>query len=175
MLKSTISNLLTITLFSTIVFFILSPAVSLGEKPAVLFSDDDARELRYSDAEWDKESAPGVVKDDDLAPSIVIDEPDVIDTKKGPTIEAITPSNLFVVFKQNGSPLNLDTLDVWGEKFFLKKNVTKRILPYIKTNKEGAVLHMESVSIPKGNYKVGFKISDMDGRETTGKYRLKVQ
>lgn len=172
MLKSTSTYL---TVLALICFLLLSPAVSLSEKPVVLFSDDDARKLRYSDDEWDKEVIPSPKVDDDLAPSIIIDEPDVVDSKKGPTIVAISPTDIYVIFKQNGSSLDLDTLDVWGEKFFFKKNITKLVMPHIKTNKEGAVLHMKSVHIPKGKFKVGFKISDIDGRETTRKYRLKVE
>lgn len=174
MLKSMSGYLLILTVFSTIGFLLLSQAVSLSQKPVVLFTDSDAEKLRYSDTEWDKEVIPSP-EEDILAPSIIIEEPDVIDTKKGPTIITITPANIFVLFKENGSTLDLDTLDVWGEKFFFKKNITKLVLPHIKTNKEGAVLHMKSVHIPKGKYKVGFKIADVNGRETTRKYRLKVE
>ena len=95
--------------------------------------------------------------------------------KKGPMIEAFSPVNIYIVFKENASPLNLESLNVWGEKFFFKKNLTSRVLPYIKKVPEGAVLHMKSIHVPKGNYKVGFSISDIDGRETKSKYKLKVQ
>jgi len=164
-----------LTVISMIGFLFLSPGVSLGEKTDELFSENDAKKLRYSDAEFDKETVEGEVKDDDNAPSIVIEEPAVMEMKKGPMIEAVTPINIYVIFKQNASPINLESLDVWGEKFFFKKNLTSRVLPHIKTDKEGAVLNMKSIHVPKGNYKVGFKISDIDGRETTAKYKLKVE
>jgi hypothetical protein len=175
MLKTGPRNLSIFTVIAIIGFILLSPPASLGEKPAELFSEDDATSLRYTDAEFDKETAEGEVKDDDKAPSIVIYEPAVVEMKKGPTIEAVTPINIYVIFKQNASPLDLETLDVWGEKFFFKKNLTSRVMPHIKTDKEGAVLHMKSIHVPKGSYKVGFKISDIDGRETKAKYKLKVE
>jgi len=175
MLKTRPGNLLIFTVIAIIGFILLSPPASLGEEPVELFSESDAKNLRYTDAEFDKETAEGEIKDDDKSPSIVIDEPDILDTDKGPTIEAVSPINIYVIFKQNASPLDLETLDVWGEKFFFKKNLTSRVLPYIKTDKEGAVLHMKSIHVPKGNYKVGFKISDIDGRETKAKYKLKVE
>ena len=168
-------NLLLLTVIPIIGVILLSPGASLGEKAEEFFSEDDAKKLRYSDAEFDKETAEGEVKEDDNAPSIIIEEPAVMEMKKGPMIEAITPINIYVIFKQNASPLNLESLDVWGEKFFFKKNLTSRVIPYIKTDKEGAVLHMKSIRVPKGNYKVGFKISDIDGRETTARYKLKVE
>ena len=155
--------------------FIFIPSAPAEQDSPALISEHDAKDLRFSDEEFDKESASGEVKSDDKAPSIVIDEPAVMEMKKGPMIEAITPVNIYIIFKQNASPLNLESLNVWGEKFFFKKNLTSRVLPYIKTVPEGAVLHMKSIHVPKGNYKVGFSISDIDGRETKAKYKLKVQ
>ena len=146
-----------------------------GDNGAELFSEDDAKKLRYTDSEFDKETASGEVKDDDKAPSIVIEEPAVMEMKKGPMIEAIDPVNVYVIFKQNASPLNLESLNVWGEKFFFKMNLTSRVLPHVKTDKEGAFIHMKSIHVPHGNYKVGFSISDIDGRETKAEYKLKVQ
>lgn len=175
MLKTVSGNFIIFSVVAIICFLILSPPASLGEKTEELFSEDDAKKLRYTDAEFDKETASGQVKSDDRAPSIIIDEPAVMDMKKGPMIEAISPINIYVIFKQNASPLNLESLDVWGEKFFFKKNLTSRVLPHVKTDKEGAVLHMKSIHVPGGNYKVGFSISDIDGRETKAKYKLKVQ
>ncbi len=175
MLKTVSGKFIILFVISLVGFILLSPPDSFGEKQAELFSEDDAKKLRYSDEEFDKETASGEVKSDDKAPSIIIDEPAVMEMKKGPMIEAITPVNVYVIFKQNASPLNLESLDVWGEKFFFKKNLTSRVLPYVKTDKEGAVLHMKSIHVPKGKYKVGFSISDIDGRETKSKYKLKVE
>jgi len=175
MLKTVSGKLIIFSVIAITGFLLLSPPASLGEDPPELFSEDDAKKLRYSDEEFDKETASGEVKSDDKAPSIVINEPAVMEMKKGPMIEAITPVNVYIIFKQNASPLNLETLDVWGEKFFFKKNLTSRVLPHVKTVKEGAVLHMSSIHVPKGNYKVGFSISDIDGRETKSKYKLKVE
>lgn len=174
MLKTRAGYILIFTVIATAGFLLLGQTESFGEEPPELFSEDDAMKLRYTDAEFDKETAEGEVKDDDQSPSIVIDEPVIVEMKKGPMIEAVTPINIYVIFKQNASPLNLETLDVWGEKFFFKKNLTSRVLPYVKTDKEGAVLHMKSIHVPRGNYKVGFSISDIDGRKTKAKYKLKV-
>lgn len=156
-------------------FFLIIPVSSYGDKPPELLSEDDAKELRYSDKEFEKETASGEVKSDDKAPSIIIEEPAVMQMKKGPMIEAETPVNVYVIFKHNASELNLGSLEVWGEKFFFKKDLTNRVLPYLKVDKEGAYIDMKSIHVPKGNYKVGFKISDVDGRETKAKYKLKVE
>lgn len=166
-----------IKVFAAAILFLISiiPVASQGEKHEELFSEQDAKELRYSDKEFDKETASGEVKSDDKAPSIVIEEPAVMEMKKGPMIEAVSPINVYVIFKQNASELNLGSLEVWGEKFFFKKDLTNRVLPYLKIDKEGAFIDMKSIHVPKGNYKVGFKISDTDGRETKAKYKLKVE
>ena len=156
-------------------FISLNTTVSYGQKPLVLITDDEAKNLRFADSEWEKENIRNDHKALTPGPSIIIEEPDVINTDKGPTVIAIDPADIFVLFKGNNSTLDLSSLDVWAEKYFFKINVTSRVRPYIKKNKEGAELHAESVHIPHGKYKIGFKISDMNGQETTGKYLLKVE
>jgi len=168
-------NLLILTVFTIIGFVFLIPRESVSQKPAVLFTNDEADKLRFTDSEWEKEIIPKHEQDLIPRPTILFEKPEVINTNNGPTIIAITPADVFVLFKQNDSTLNLDSLEVWGEKWFLKKNVTERIRPYIKINKKGAELHMKSVHIPKGNFKVGIKIADVNGQETIRKYRLKVE
>lgn len=175
MLKILSTNLVIIPAVLILSLIVLNPISSHAEKPNELFSEHDAKELRYSDKEFQKESASGEVKSDDKAPSIIVEEPAVMEMKKGPMIEALTPVNVYVIFKHNASELNLGSLEVWGEKFFFKKDLTNRVLPYLKVDKEGAYIDMKSIHVPKGNYKVGFKISDVDGRETKAKYKLKVQ
>ncbi|MEM7008658.1 MAG: hypothetical protein AAF462_05925 [Thermodesulfobacteriota bacterium] len=96
-------------------------------------------------------------------------------TDKGPTIIAVDPANVFIVIKQNDSPLDPGTLKVWGEKFFVHIDVTDRVLKYFKTNKNGAILHAKSIHVPKGHYKIGISIADVNGNKTEKKYRLKVE
>jgi hypothetical protein len=167
------THLLIILTISTFAF--LGTAFSEDEGSTDLFSDGEAKQLRYSDKEWDKETVPKHEPDTLDRPSLIFEEPDIVDTDKGPTIIAVDPANVFIVIKQNDSPLDLGTLQVWGEKFFLKIHVTDRVLKYIKPTKEGVILHAKSIHIPKGHYKVGMSIADVNGNKTEKKYRLKVE
>jgi len=167
------THLLIILTISTFTF--LGTAFSEDEGSTDLFSDGEAKQLRYSDKEWDKETVPKHEPDTLDRPSMIIEEPLVKDADKGPTIIAVDPTNFFIIIKQNDSPLDLGTLQVWGEKFFLKIHVTDRVLKYLKTTKDGAILHAKSIHIPKGHYKVGMSIEDVNGNKTEKKYRLKVE
>jgi hypothetical protein len=149
--------------------------LSEDEDKTDFFTEYEAKQLRYSDKEWEKESVPKHEPDTLERPSIIFDEPDVLDMKKGPTIIAITPTNFIVVIKQNDSPLDLGTIKVWGEKFFIHIDITDRVLKYLKPTKDGAILHAKSIHIPKGHYKVGLSIADVNGNKTEKKYRLKVE
>jgi hypothetical protein len=149
--------------------------LSDDEDKTDFFTKYEAKQLRYSDKEWEKESVPKHEPDTLERPSIIFDEPDVLDMKKGPTIIAITPTNFFVVIKQNDSPLDMGTIKVWGEKFFIHIDITDRVLKYLKPTKDGAILHAKSIHIPKGHYKVGISIADVNGNKTEKKYRLKVE
>jgi len=166
------SHLLIILTITTFAF--LSAAFS-DEGSTDLFTEDEAKQLRYSDKQWGKEVIPKHKPDTLDHPSINIEEPEVTNTDKGPTIIAIEPTNVFIVIKQNDSPLDPGTLKVWGEKFFIKIDVTDRVLKYFKTTKEGAFLHAKSIHIPKGHYKVGMSIEDVNGNKTEKKFRLKVE
>ena len=163
------------SVFNIIGFIWLNAAVSYGKEPLVLITDDEAKNLKFADSEWEKENIRNDHRALTSGPSIIIEEPDVVHTDKGPTIIAIDPADIYVLFKGNNSALDLSSLDVWAEKYFFKINVTSRVRPYIKIDKEGAQLHAESVHIPKGKYKIGFKISDINGQEARGKYLLKVE
>jgi len=160
--------------FTIAAIAVLAPAFSDDEEQTHLFAEDEAKQLRYSDKEWDKEVIPKHEPDTLDRPSIQIEEPDVTDTDRGPTIIAVDPANFFIVIKQNDSTLDPGTLKVWGEKFFVHIDVTSRVLKYFKTTKDGAILHGKSIHIPKGHYKVGVSISDVNGKKTEKKYRLKV-
>jgi len=171
MLKTIPKGLLIIfTIFSAAV---TSPAVS-DEEP-YLFTEDEAKELRYSDKEWEKESVPKQEPDTLDRPSIIVEKPDVVDTDKGPTILAIDPANVFIVIKRNESPLDPGTIQVWAEKFIFKIDVTDRVLKYFTTTGEGAILHAKSIHIPKGRFKVGMSIADVNGNKTEKKYLLRVE
>jgi len=173
MFKSISGYLLIVLAISGFIF--LSPVLSDDEEPTHLFTDDEAKQLRYSDKEWDKEVIPKPPSDTLDHPSIIIEEPDLVSTDKGSEIVAVTPTNFFIILKQNDSPLDMETLKVWGEKFFFKLNVTGRVLKYLKTTKDGAILHAKSIHIPKGHYKVGVSIADINGHKIERKYRLKVE
>jgi len=115
----------------------LSLAFSDDETSTYFFTDKEAEQLHYSDKEWGKEVVPRHKPDTLDRPSIKIEEPDVEDTDNGPTILAVDPTNVFVQIKQNDSELDPGTIKVWGEKFFVKIDVTERVLKYFKTTKGG--------------------------------------
>jgi hypothetical protein len=140
-----------------------------------LFTDDEAKVLRYSDDEWKREVLPTNKPDTLDHPSISFEDPTVEVTGNGPTILAEDPSDVLIVLKQNDSLLDPGTIKVWGEKFFIKIDVTDRVLKYFKTTEEGAVIKADSIHIPKGHYKVGISIADVNGNKTEKKYRLKVE
>ncbi len=166
------SHLLIILTITTFAF--LSAAFS-DEGSTDLFTEDEAKQLRYSDKEWGKEVIPKHKPDTLDHPSILFEEPSVEDTDKGPTIIVVDPTNVLITIKQNDSPLDPGTLKVWGEKFFVHIDITDRILKYFKTTKQGAVLKADSIHIPKGHYKVGMSIEDTNGNKTEKKFRLKVK
>jgi hypothetical protein len=172
MIKSISQYLLLV--FAITAIAVLSTAFSDDEGSTDFFTDEEAKQLRYSDKEWGKETLPKHTPDTLDRPSLKFEEPLVKDTDKGTTIIAVDPTNFYIVIKQNDSPLDLGTLQVWGEKFFLKIDVTDRVLKYLKTTKDGATLHAKSIHIPNGNYKVGMSIEDTNGNKTEKKYRLKV-
>ena len=161
-----------------IIFAIFSAAVSspaVSDEEPYLFTEGEAKELRYNKEEWKRETVPKHEPDTLNRPSIIVEEPDVVDTDKGPTILAVDPANVFIVIKQNESPLDPGTIQVWGEKFIFKIDVTDRVLKYFTTNKEGAILHAKSIHIPKGRFKVGISIADVNGNKTEKKYLLRVE
>jgi len=140
-----------------------------------LFTDDEAKVLRYSHDEWKKEVLPTNKPDTIDHPSIHFEKPPVENTDHGPTIVAIDPASVLIVIKQNDSPLDPGTLKVWGEKFFIHVDVTEKVLKYFKTDKEGAYIKADSIHIPSGHYKVGISIADVNGNKTEKKFRLKVE
>ena len=131
--------------------------------------------LRYSDDEWKKEVLPTNKPDSVDHPSIILKNPSVKQTANGPTIEAVDPASVYIVIKQNNSPLDPGTLKVWGEKFFVNIDVTEKVLKYFKTDSEGAYIKADSIHIPEGHYKVGISIADVNGNKTEKKCRLSVQ
>lgn len=155
-------------------FTFISPAFSDEEKKE-LFTKDEAKVLRYSDHEWKKEVLPTYPPDTLDHPSIIFEEPKVENTNNGPTITAVDPANVLIIIKQNESPLDPGTLKVWGEKFFVHIDVTSRVLKYFKTDKQGAVLKADDIHMPKGHYKVGMSIADVNGNKTEKKFRLMVE
>lgn len=148
---------------------------SISEEKTALFTDDEAKVLRYSHHEWIKEVLPTNHPDTSDHPSIIFERPEVENTHRGPTLEAFDPANVLIVVNQNDSPLDPGTLKVWGEKFFVHIDVTDRVLKYFKVTKEGAVIQADSIHIPKGHYKVGMSIADVNGNKTEKKFRLRVK
>jgi len=161
-------------LLIAVTFLVLYGTYSFSDDGDALFTDDQAKVLRYSHDEWKKEVLPTNKPDTLDHPSIIFEEPTVENTDKGPTIVAVDPASVYIVIKQNSSPLDPGTLKVWGEKFFIHVDVTDKVLKYFKTDSKGAYIKADSIHIPKGHYKVGMSIADVNGKKTEKKFRLDV-
>ncbi len=141
---------------------------SSGQDRLVLFTPEEADQLRLTDEEWEKMFI--LTRELSIGPIIVIERPSVTETQKGFTIDTITPTDLFVVFEENGAPVDMDTLKVRAEKGILKKSLTDILKPYIRGN----VLEVKGIDLPEGKFHIVVEISDKQGHKTVKKYLLKV-
>lgn len=173
-------------------------ARSGSQNRLVLFTSEEAGQLRLTEKEWDGQSIikqesykkPGINIRQDfdgtikkelkegiiqpelyIGPDIVIQKPEVVQTGKGPTIYTVSPTDLSVSFQENQAPVDMSTLKIWAKKGLFKKSLTELLKPYMK----GTVLRAESVNIPEGRFQIGFEIADERGRKTIGEYRLEVR
>jgi hypothetical protein len=140
-----------------------------ARKGPVLFSADEAARLTYSEDELRQvrrtRSAPVT-----LGPRIVIQRPDVKETEVGHTIETIAPTDLFVMFEPNRSPVDMRSLEIKARKGFFSKSLTDTLRPYIR----GTVLQVPGADIPAGRFLIEIEIADRDGAKTVETYSLQV-
>jgi hypothetical protein len=132
----------------------------------MLFSHEDARQLRLTDEQW---RHPPHARALSAGPSIVIRSPQVV-SGDVPTIETQTPANLVVLFEPRSSPVDMSSLAVEAHKGFFSKSLTDLLRPYIHNDS----LEVSKVQIPAGKFLLDISIGDQAGNITTATYRLKV-
>jgi hypothetical protein len=104
-------------------------------------------------------------------PRIFVREPAVRQTSDGPVIETTPSTNFLIVFEANGSPVDMDSLEIKAKKGILSMSLTPRLKPFI----EGTTLKADSVSVPEGRFLIQIEILDRAGARAVERYRLDVR
>jgi hypothetical protein len=104
-------------------------------------------------------------------PRILVREPSVRQTSDGPVIETTPSTRFLIVFEPNGSPVDMDSLEIKAKKGILSMSLTPRLKPFI----EGTSLKADSVSVPEGRFLIQIEILDKAGARAIEKYRLDVR
>jgi hypothetical protein len=104
-------------------------------------------------------------------PRILVREPTVRQTSDGPVIETTPSTSFLIVFEANGSPVDMDSLEIKAKKGILSMSLTPRLKPFI----EGTSLKADSVSVPEGRFLIQIEILDKAGARAVEKYRLDVR
>jgi len=147
---------------------IISTRIITASERLILFTPQEAEQLRLSDTEWKRKTfrlAEPVPK----GPVISLEKPVLTDTTvEPPYVETSSPVNLVVLFKERNAPVDMNSLQVFGKKGILKLSLTERLKPYLK----GTSLEAPDVHVPKGRFLVEVLIQDVDGQKTQKSYRL---
>ncbi|HJR05633.1 MAG TPA: hypothetical protein VKA83_28560 [Methylomirabilota bacterium] len=104
-------------------------------------------------------------------PRILVQEPIVRQTSNGPVIETPPSMSFFIVFEANGSPVDMESLEIKAKKGILSMSLTPRLKPYI----EGTSLKVGSVTVPEGRFLIQIEILDKAGAKAVEQYRLEVR
>jgi len=104
-------------------------------------------------------------------PRILVREPTVKQTSDGAVIETTPSTHFLIVFEANGSPVDMDSLEIKAKKGILSMSLTPRLKPFI----EGTSLKADSVSVPEGRFLIQIEILDKAGARSVEKYRLDVR
>lgn len=139
-----------------------------GQGRLVLFSPDEAARLRLSRDEL-KVIEPGLRGTS--GPRILVREPTVKQTADGAVIETTPSTSFLIAFEANGSPVDMDSLEIKAKKGILSMSLTPRLKPFI----EGTSLKAESVTVPEGRFLIQIEILDKAGARAIEKYRLDVR
>jgi hypothetical protein len=133
-----------------------------------LLTPDEAARLRLSREDL-------VIQDPSVrgmgGPRIFVRQPAVRQTSDGPVIETTPSTSFLIVFEANGSPVDMDSLEIKAKKGILSMSLTPRLKPFI----EGTSLKADSVSVPEGRFMIQIEILDKAGARAIEKYRLDVQ
>jgi hypothetical protein len=134
----------------------------------ILLSPDEAVRLRLGREEpW----GGGPTVRGSTGPRILVQEPIVRQTSNGPVIETPPSMSFFIVFEANGSPVDMESLEIKAKKGILSMSLTPRLKPYI----EGTSLKVGSVTVPEGRFLIQIEILDKAGAKAVEQYRLEVR
>ena len=138
-----------------------------------LFSEEEAETLRVPEEDWVLLDLP---RGPSAGPAIIVEEPEVADNPKGPTIEVSSPADFAIRFEANesGAPIDLSTLHIVAFRLTFPKrrlDVTER-LSNLRTEHS---VRARAVSVPRGSYLIEISIADTMGVFTNESYRLRVR
>jgi len=133
-----------------------------------LLNPDEASRLRLS---RDELLAVGPTLRGTTGPRILFQEPTVKQTSNGPVIETTPSTSFLILFEANGSPVDMDSLEIKAKKGILSMSLTPRLKPFI----DGTSLKAASVSVPEGRFLIQIEIFDKAGAKAVEQYRLDVR
>jgi hypothetical protein len=145
-----------------------------GQSRIVLFTAEEAERLRLLEEEW-KIIDEILTRRQALSthgPLIAVRSPSVQPTQPIPTIDTATPITLAVHFLENGAPVKLETLEVCGKAWGVRRCFTDKLKPYL--NAATNSLDVPNLDIPTGKYVIEIRIADEKGQETVANYKMAV-
>jgi hypothetical protein len=113
----------------------------------------------------------GTLASSTVGPRIVMQSPQLHETRVERTIETVTPLDLLILFEANRAPVDMDSLQVTARKWFFTKSLTALLRPYIW----GTTLQGQEVKIPEGRFLLEIEIADVNGMKTVETYRVQVR
>ena len=152
---------------------ILAALIALGgtadaQGRLLLLSPDEAVRLRLG---RDEGIVVGPTLRGATGPRILVQEPVVKQTANGAVIETTPATSFFIVFEPNGSPVDMESLEIKAKKGILSMSLTPRLKPFI----EGTSLKAGSVTVPEGRFLIQIEILDKAGAKAVEQYRLDVR
>jgi hypothetical protein len=141
----------------------------VGGSPAdsmVLFTQQEARELRLNEREWRHMTKARALS---MGPTIIVRRPPLTPGDI-PTIETQSPTALDVIFEPRYAPVRMDSLNVTARKGLFSKSLTELLRPYIR----GDTIEVSRVEIPTGRFMLDVSIADTEGNATNTSYHLEV-
>lgn len=144
-----------------------SEAQESAQEELLLFTALEADELRQTKDDWDLIPRTRSLPD---GPFITIEFPQIENSEYGPTVNIVSPAKILVVFKENHAPVNMDSLQIYAKKGWIKKSLTARFKPYI----EGNSIKVDKMKVPSGCFTLNVTIADKEGTETFTTYRMVV-
>jgi hypothetical protein len=157
-----------------LLFTVLLSMINIGhtqprsQERLVLFAPREAEQLRFREDAW---QVPPRTRTLQVGPRIVIQHPQVTDSNNGPIIDTVSPTDFFVVFEANRTPVDMESLRIAAKKGPFSKSLTDQLRPYIR----GTSLRAEAVTIPAGRFLIQIEIADQGGAKTDGHYLLQVR